>query len=227
MNTTVLKYDFDRRELLPFIPDTARSLLDVGCGSGAFGRFLSSKRPGMELWAIEPDPTSAQAAQDAFDRVVLGKFPDSRVPNHKFDVVVCADVLEHMTEPEVALRAAAQATAAEGVMVASIPNVRNWQAVLWPLLRHGKWEYTERGILDRTHMRFFTRGSMRDLFTDNDWLVESITGINLHRRERVLSAVSGGTLDDFLFPQYVVVARPVTLAAINSTHKGPDPQIAG
>jgi 2-polyprenyl-3-methyl-5-hydroxy-6-metoxy-1,4-benzoquinol methylase len=208
VNAAVLKYDFDRHELLPFIPDTARSLLDVGCGSGAFGRLLRSARPGMELWAVEPDPASARAAQDGFDRVVPGTFPDRRIPPGKFDVVLCADVLEHMAEPEMALRAAAQATAAGGMMVASIPNVRNWRHVLWPLFRHGKWEYTERGILDRTHLRFFTRSSMRDLFTDNDWLVESVTGINLHGRERILSAVSGRTLDDFLYPQYVVVAHP-------------------
>jgi 2-polyprenyl-3-methyl-5-hydroxy-6-metoxy-1,4-benzoquinol methylase len=208
MDTTVLRYDFDRHELLPFVPDTARSLLDVGCGSGAFGRLLRSRRPDMELWAVEPDPASALAAQDGFDRVVPGTFPDRRIPAGKFDVVLCADVLEHMPEPELALHAAAQAMAAGGIMIASIPNVRNWRHVLWPLLRHGKWEYTDRGILDRTHLRFFTRSSMRDLFTGNDWAVESVTGINFHRRERILSAVSARTLDDFLFPQYVVVAHP-------------------
>jgi 2-polyprenyl-3-methyl-5-hydroxy-6-metoxy-1,4-benzoquinol methylase len=204
----VLKYDFDRHELIPFLPDTARTLLDVGCGSGAFGRLLRTKRPELELWAVEPDPTSAKAAQDGFDRVIVGHFPNKELPGATFDVVMCADVLEHMAEPGQGLRGAAEVLAPGGVMVASIPNVRNWRDVLWPLLGHGAWTYTERGILDSTHLRFFTRRSMCQLFVDNGWSVQSVTGINMHRRERLLSALSVRRLDDFLFPQYVVVATP-------------------
>lgn len=203
-----LKYDFDRAELLQFLPPDSRVLLDVGCGSGAFGRFLRSKRPGMELWAVEPDPVAASAAEDGFDRVLVGAFPHHLVPQGKFDVVVCADVLEHMAEPEVGLRAAATAMRPQGVMVASMPNVRHWRTVVWPLLRRGTWTYTERGVLDRTHLRFFTRRSMLDLFADCGWGVESVTGINMIRRERLMSILSVHLFDDFLFPQYVVVARP-------------------
>ena len=167
----------------------------------------------MELWAIEPDPSSALTAEDGFDHVILGEFPDPRIPDSKFDVVMFADVLEHMPEPENALVAAARALAPGGVMIASIPSVRNWRAVLWPLLRHGTWTYTERGILDRTHLRFFTQRSMRAFFADNGWSVVSVTGINLFRREKLLAALSMHLIDDFLFPQYVVVARPPTRAS--------------
>jgi SAM-dependent methyltransferase len=204
----VIKYDFDRVELLPFLPDTSRALLDVGCGSGAFGRLLRSQRPGMELWAIEPDPASARTAEDGFDHVIVGEFPADRLPADRFDVIVCADVLEHMAEPEKALCAAAKAMTRDGTLVASIPNVRHWRAVVWPLLRNGTWTYTERGILDRTHLRFFTRRSMCDFFANCGWSVESVTGINMIRRERLLSTVSAHLLDDFLWPQYVVVAKP-------------------
>lgn len=203
-----LKYDSDRRELFPFLPQTARILLDVGCGSGAFGRLLRSRHPDMELWAIEPDPVSARAAEDGFDHVVRGEFPNSQIPRKKFDVVLCADVLEHMREPEKALLACKDAMALGGVLVASIPNVRNWRDVLWPLLCHGTWTYTEWGILDRTHLRFFTRSSIYSFFVDNGWSVASVTGINMHRREKLLSVLSCHLLDDFLFRQYVVIARP-------------------
>jgi len=203
-----LKYDFDRPELIPFLPASARTLLDVGCGSGAFGRLLRTQRPDMELWAVEPDPVSAKAAEDGFDHVIVGQFPHERVPHGAFDVVICADVLEHMAEPQEGLRGAAQALAPGGIMVASIPNVRNWRDVLWPLLTHGTWTYTERGILDSTHLRFFTRRSMCQFFGDNGWSVQSVTGINMHRREKLVSAVSVRRFDDFLFPQYVVVATP-------------------
>jgi SAM-dependent methyltransferase len=203
-----LKYDFERAELLPFLPDSSHMLLDVGCGSGAFGRLLRSRRPDMELWAVEPDPASARAAEDGFDHVLVGKFPDDRLPQGRFDVVLCADVLEHMVSPETALCAAAGSLAQGGVMVASIPNVRHWRAVLWPLLRHGTWTYSERGILDRTHLRFFTRRSACDFFAANGWSVDSVSAINMIRRERLLSRLTGHLLDDFLVPQYVIVARP-------------------
>lgn len=210
-DTGDLKYGIsERSELLPFIPATARSLLDVGCGYGAFCRSLRQLRPEMELWAVEPNPESAQAAIDAFDRVIVGGFPDGAVPNDRFDVVLCADVLEHMAVPEKALFAAAAALTLNGIMVASLPNVRNWRDVVWPLLRHGKWDYTEIGILDRTHLRFFTRSSMMDFFTDNRWIVDSVTGIKFtNRRDRLISRISAHRLDDFLFRQYIIVARPI------------------
>jgi 2-polyprenyl-3-methyl-5-hydroxy-6-metoxy-1,4-benzoquinol methylase len=208
IDEAIPEYDSDRRELFPFLPQTARTLLDVGCGSGAFGRLLRSRRPDMELWAIEPDPVSARAAEDGFDRVVQGEFPNSKIPTEKFDVVLCADVLEHMREPEKALLACKDAMALDGVLVASIPNVRNWRDVLWPLLRHGTWTYTERGILDHTHLRFFTQRTMHSFFANNGWSVASVTGINMRRREKLVSVLSCHLLDDFLFPQYVVIARP-------------------
>lgn len=205
---TALKYDSDRAELLPFLPDTSRVLLDVGCGSGAFGRLVRSQRPDMELWAVEPDAASARAAEDGFDHVIAGEFPNGLLPSGRFDVILFADVLEHMVEPENALRAAVKALAQGGVVVASIPNVRHWRAVVWPLLRHGAWTYTETGVLDRTHLRFFTRSSIYGFFADNGWAVESVTGINMTPRGKWLSAVSAHRLNDFLYMQFVVVARP-------------------
>jgi 2-polyprenyl-3-methyl-5-hydroxy-6-metoxy-1,4-benzoquinol methylase len=203
-----LKYDFDRHELIPFLPPTMTSLLDVGCGSGAFGRLLRSQRPTLEMWAVEPDPDAASAAANGFDEVLVGVFPDERLPTRHFDVVLCADVLEHMVDPAAALKGAAEALAPGGIMIASLPNVRNLQAVLWPLLAHGTWTYTERGILDSTHLRFFTRRSMTQFFIDNGWKVRTASGINLGRREQLISRLTLHLFDDFLFPQYVVVASP-------------------
>jgi SAM-dependent methyltransferase len=162
----------------------------------------------MELWAVEPDPASARAAAAGFDRVLVGNFPNDRIPQGRFDVILCADVLEHMACPEEALRAALRAVTQDGVMIASIPNVRHWRAVVWPLLWHGTWTYGDRGILDRTHLRFFTRRSARELLGANGWLVQSVRPVNMIRRERLLSRLSARLMDDFLAPQFVFVARP-------------------
>jgi 2-polyprenyl-3-methyl-5-hydroxy-6-metoxy-1,4-benzoquinol methylase len=195
---------------MPFIPETAHSLLDVGCGAGEFGRCLRRLRPKMELWAVEPDPMSAQIAKDAFDQVIVSNFPNSSIPDGRFDVVLCADVLEHMAEPEKALLAAAAALTEQGIMLASIPNVRNWRKVVWPLVKHGNWSYTETGILDRTHLRFFTRRSIIDFFDTNNWVVESMQGIkSSSRRDKLMSAMTVHRFDDFIFSQYIAVARPI------------------
>ena len=206
-----LRYGLSERpELIPFIPKTANSLLDVGCGAGEFGRNLRRLRPEMELWAVEPDPQSAKIAKNAFDQIIVSNFPNSSIPDGRFDVVLCADVLEHMAEPEKALRAAADALTDEGIMLASIPNVRNWYKVVWPLIRHGAWTYTDTGILDRTHLRFFTRASIIDFFAANNWMVESMRDIkSASRRDRLISAVTAHRFDDFLAWQYIVVARPL------------------
>jgi 2-polyprenyl-3-methyl-5-hydroxy-6-metoxy-1,4-benzoquinol methylase len=195
---------------MPFIPETAHSLLDVGCGAGEFGRCLRRLRPEMELWAVEPDPMSAQIAKDAFDQVIVSNFPNSSNPDGRFDVVLCADVLEHMADPGKALLAAAAALTEQGIMLASIPNVRNWRKVVWPLVRHGNWSYTETGILDRTHLRFFTRRSIIDFFDTNKWVVESMQGIkSSSRRDKLMSAMTVHRFDDFIFQQYIAVARPI------------------
>lgn len=204
-----MKYDFERAEIIPFIPVEARSLLDVGCGSGAFGRTVRRDRSMPLLWAVEPDPASAATAAQHFDRVLTGLFPDALdgVDAPLFDVVCFNDVLEHMVEPAEALSAARQRLAPGGVLIASIPNIRHI-SVLRGLVLGGDFEYVERGILDRTHLRFYTRRSMQRLFAENGFTVRMTTGIGIRRLYRAVSRLSVGTLDEFLYTQYLLVATP-------------------
>lgn len=202
-----LKYDFSRQEIVPFIPATARRLLDVGCGSGAFGKTVRQEHPGMrEMWAIEPDPAAAAAAQANFDHVAVGFFPEALfgLELGKFDCIVFNDVLEHLVDPVQALRSAVELLAAGGSVVASIPNVRHI-SVLSEIMVRGQFRYTERGILDRTHLRFFTRRTMLQLFADAGLRPLRAEGINLPRRYRPIQVCSGRLLDEFLYPQYVLV----------------------
>jgi 2-polyprenyl-3-methyl-5-hydroxy-6-metoxy-1,4-benzoquinol methylase len=205
---TSLKYDFERRDVLEFIPRGIKTVADIGCGSGAFGRVLREERAPLEMWALEPDVSSAQAAQAHFDRVIVGRFPEdaSALPSGMFDCVVFNDVLEHMIEPERALLEAKRLLAPEGIVVASIPNIR-YVGVLGPLLFRDRFEYTELGILDRTHVRFFTRSSIVELFQKLGYQIHFVAGVGRRRRYRVLGRALFGRADAFLFPQYVVVAR--------------------
>ncbi len=157
-------------------------------------------------------------AETVFDKVVPGVFPDveDQVARAEgYDAIVCNDVLEHMAEPHLALASALRLLSADGVLVASIPNVRH-VSVLGPLLLFGQWEYKESGILDKTHLRFFTKRSMRRLFEESGWTVLRIEGINRWFRSgkerwrwllRTLAVMTRGHTDEFFCVNYAVVAR--------------------
>lgn len=136
------------------------AVLDVGCASGgllAALHGLAGRREGIEL-----DPVAAAAARAHADQVHVGGLESLRgVPAAAFDVVVLGDVLEHLPDPAGALPLAAQWVRPGGVLVISLPNVAHWTIRLHLLA--GRWRYRDAGILDATHLRFFTWSSAHDL----------------------------------------------------------------
>jgi 2-polyprenyl-3-methyl-5-hydroxy-6-metoxy-1,4-benzoquinol methylase len=160
------------------VPPAARRVLDVGCGPGGFGHSLRQDDPTRERWAVELDADVAATAADHYDRMVVGPFPDAVTElGARFDCIVFNDVLEHVVDPWATLRAATPLLAEGGAVVASIPNVRNAR-VVFDLAVRGNWTYTDIGILDRTHLRFFTARSIRQLFVDCGYVVQAMAGIN-------------------------------------------------
>jgi 2-polyprenyl-3-methyl-5-hydroxy-6-metoxy-1,4-benzoquinol methylase len=213
-----------RPEMLSFVPTNCRRLLDVGCGTGTFGASLKQSRQ-IEVWGVEPFASAAAIAADKLNRVIIGPFePETDLPAGAFDCIVFNDVLEHMVEPERALRYAKHLLSAGGTILASIPNVR-YLPVLWQLAVCGRWDYEDCGVLDKTHLRFFTRSSMLRMFQDEGYTVKSIDGINpyqgipnvrrrLWRAYRIVNAVAFGQLSDMKYLQFVVVAEPSVTSGI-------------
>jgi len=208
----VLRYSAERSEIARFVPSGAGRVLDIGCGTGGFGVTIRSVDPGAELWGVEPVAEAADIASDRYDRVMTGFYPldTEDLPNQAFGAVFMLDVLEHMVEPAEALRAARSLLAPGGVLVASIPNVRHFD-VWWPLVRHGRWTYTETGLMDRTHLRWFTRSSIEELFDVTGWTVNSLEGINRTEpvgwKARFLARLGRRTEDMFVL-QFAVTAVP-------------------
>lgn len=213
-------FEWPRVEMLPFVPADCRLVLDVGCGTGAFGELLKRTRK-VEMWGLEPVESAASKASAKLDHVVTGLFgPESELPAGAFDCIVFNDVLEHMIAPEQALRYAKGLLSQRGTIVASIPNVR-FLKVLWGLVIRGQWEYADDGVLDKTHLRFFTKSSIQKMFQSEGYLLESIQGINsyqatpgvrrlLWQTYRIGNALSFGIFDDIRFRQFVVVAKSAT-----------------
>jgi 2-polyprenyl-3-methyl-5-hydroxy-6-metoxy-1,4-benzoquinol methylase len=184
-------------------------VLDVGCHHGGFGKALRSAGTAPTVWAVEADPEAAKIAEANYDRVIVGPYPDALADvDMLFDCIIFNDVLEHMVDPWATLRATATYLAPEGTVVASIPNVRHIKVVANLLLR-GDWTYTDMGILDRTHLRFFTAKTIRALFADSGFKVERLEGINPvgHLRSpfwRWLPLVLG----DMAYTGFAVTGRP-------------------
>jgi 2-polyprenyl-3-methyl-5-hydroxy-6-metoxy-1,4-benzoquinol methylase len=134
-----------------------KRVLDIGCATGYLGEALAAR--GCRVSGVEIDPESAARAAKVLDEVMIADLADADLVAHfgpaSFDVVVLGDVLEHLMEPDRLLRHVAGLLAPGGSVVISTPNVTHGSLRL--ALLQGRWRYTDRGLLDRTHIRFFDR----------------------------------------------------------------------
>lgn len=199
--------------MLAFVPSSARRILDVGCGTGLFASRLK-KKLSAEVWGIELEPEAAALASPRLDRVLAGDVLNlfGKLPKGAFDCIVLNDILEHLVEPEALLVGLRSKLAADGRLVASIPNVRYFPN-LWELVIRGRWEYSDEGILDRTHLRFFTRRSMVKLFERCGYRLQSMTGIHAtcSWKFRLVNILTLGRWWDMKYLQFACVADVISL----------------
>lgn len=145
-----------------------RRVLDIGCGRGQVGRILSAQSR-CRVTGLELNPEFA-AECAGYERVIIGSAEDPATLaslGGPYDVIVCGDVLEHLREPELPLRAFHGLIAPGGRLLVSVPNVAQIR-LRWMHLR-GRWDYTPEGIMDRTHLRWFTLASLRQLLHACQW----------------------------------------------------------
>lgn len=155
-----------RTEILPYIDWTPRKVLDVGCGGGATGRLLMDRYPGCEAYGIELNAEAATFARQTYRHVsnidIESAFSAAEVPFSEIDTVLLLDVLEHLYNPWKVLEDLHKYLPPDCRVIASIPNAFNIQ--LLEELASGEWRYDKWGLLDITHIRFFTEAGMRELF---------------------------------------------------------------
>jgi SAM-dependent methyltransferase len=171
-----------RSEMLQFLPDRRRTVLDIGCGEG---RFAASIAGVEELWGIEPDAKAAATAARVMHRIHNRLYDEvePELPDDYFDLVVCNDVIEHMTDHDSFLRSIKNKIAPGGVIVGSVPNVRYFKN-LFDTIVLKDWDYKDEGILDRTHLRYFTIKSLDRSLRGAGYEVDLIRPINDNLRIR-------------------------------------------
>ena len=198
-----------RRDVASLIPQGAHKVLDVGCGYGALGRLLVSERS-CAVHGVERNPNAAAHLRGTYERFVQGDVEASvdMLRDERYDCIVFADILEHLADPWTALARYRALLAPEGSIVASIPNVRNF-VVLFNLVVRGHWTYADTGLLDRTHLRFFTRAEIILLFGDAGLVIDRIA-VNRDRYrpwQWLLTALPALIIPDLTVCQFLVRAH--------------------
>ncbi len=155
--------DLPNTDLLERIPLSARVVLDVGCNGGALGMAYRRFNPRALLLGIEPDPEAAELAAQRLNRVAAVDVERDPLPfalDRPIDCIVYGDVLEHLRDPWAVIRRHAEVLSDDGTMVICVPNVQHWSFA--ERLLRGTWKYEPQGLLDETHLRWFSLDSMRE-----------------------------------------------------------------
>jgi 2-polyprenyl-3-methyl-5-hydroxy-6-metoxy-1,4-benzoquinol methylase len=168
-------------------------VLDVGTASGTLARMCQNGS--LRLFGIEPNPDWARIASPLYEKIFVGSVQDAEDELLAgFDAVVLGDVLEHLSMPEVTLQKLVRLQSPGTLFIVSVPNIAN----LWIRLNLlvGRFDYSDRGILDRTHLRFFTRKTLTELLksTNLEILSLQVTPIPLELVSSFFLSVPGKSL---------------------------------
>lgn len=202
-------YQHVRYDLIEDITDGANRVLEVGCAEGATGHVLKQSGRASEVVGIELDEAASIIATKRLDRVICGDLEQLELNalfnnDDLFDYVICGDVLEHLKDPWDVLYQLLKLLKPGGRAVISLPNIR-WYRVSIPLIIFDDWTYQTSGVLDKTHLRFFTKSTAIKMLEEAG-LKQLICKPLIHRRrDKILKMFSVGLLTGLLAPQWVFV----------------------
>jgi len=203
-------YTLSRPEMMKYIPKEAKVILEVGCGQGNFAYALKQQRQGSEVWGLELAEDEAAEAAQKLDKVLSGSVESQipKLPENHFEVVIFNDVLEHLLDPYTILQQLKAKLKPGGIVVSSIPNIRYFRN-LFDFVWRKNWDYTDNGIMDKTHFRFFTVNSIRKMYEGQGYKVLTHEGINATKSIKPLlfNILFLGKFSDIKYLQFATVAQ--------------------
>lgn len=198
-----------RREITREVKHGENRILDVGCGAGFIGQSLKESGQAVSVIGLEGNRQAAETAATLLDEVIHVDL-DSYDYNDKrlqegFDYIICADILEHLYNPlDVALQLE-RLLKPGGRLIVSVPNIR-YRKIVTDLMFRDEWRYRDEGILDRTHVRFFTKKTITRLLNEAGFEIHECKPILGGRKDTMISWVSAGMLNGFAARQWLLVA---------------------
>jgi len=195
-------------KIIDLIDRVGLKVLDFGCGSGETGKTLLATGKASWVTGIELVPETGAIARGVLNDVRVGNIEemDFGWTANEFDCFLFGDVLEHLTNPWRLLRRLRSLLPKNGMLVASLPNVRHLP-IMSSLFFHDQWQYTESGVLDFSHLRFFTRKTAMQLFAETGYSVELIQPAFNGRRYSIPNSITFGKLAGFLAIQWLIRAK--------------------
>lgn len=200
-------YESEREDIIALIPNSARRVLDIGCGFGLMSKKLKKTR-NIEVVGIENEEKVISIARDNVDELVIGDVENLKLPFEQsyFDCLIYGDILEHLREPWKLLKEHAYYLKKGGYCIASIPNISHYSVI--KSLLNDIWEYKPSGILDETHLRFFTLEGIREMFRNAGYAIEEEKRhIRGSKSKKLLNKLLLGKIEHLLTEQYVIKAR--------------------
>lgn len=202
-----------RNDLINLIPDFSKecNILEIGCGTGATLKKLkdigiASRVTGIELYPLD------QNHYELLDSFFLENIENMKFPptmQDAFDIILLGDILEHLIDPWTTLCKIKNLLKKNGRIIMSIPNIRHYSAIK-SILLDGDFKYSQDGIFDQTHLRFFTKKNIVELITGASLEIERLTSQfdqeNFKCKRYWLNRLTLGIFHDFFVFQYLIVA---------------------
>jgi len=186
--------DIYNQQLFELIPDTLQSIIEIGSGSGVLAQAIKRRTPATQYIGVELDPEYAKLSARHCDLVLTDNIetPSEELIKHIqiTSAIVFSDVLEHLYNPWQTLKFLRSEISNECSIYASIPNIQHWSIIFG--LISGNFNYTDSGLLDRTHIRFFTKKTIISMFNDCGFEVKSISPriFNFPEQDKYLSLIN-------------------------------------
>jgi O-antigen biosynthesis protein len=200
-------YTRDKAWMLPLIKEGPNRILDLGCASGRVGHHLLERGKAREMIGAEIFAPAAEEAAKLYNKVFVGDVEEMAFDYvDYFDYVICGDILEHLKNPYKVVLKISTMLKQGGSLLVCVPNVRNFR-VLKSLIFRGQWEYVSSGILDRTHLRFFTRRSCRRMLEEAGLRVYHEEMIVYGPKKKLANHATLGLFREFLATQVFCCGR--------------------
>ena len=165
-----------RNDIIKFIPSEAKFILDIGCSIGTIGRQIKEINNAY-ITGIELSDKMGAEASKYLDEVIIGNVEKgvlNRICNKKYDCIILADIIEHLIDPWKLVSQCYRILKNDGLIISSIPNIRHISTI-FSLVVKGYWPYRDRGIHDKTHLRFFTLKNITQLFEKSNFSIYNIS----------------------------------------------------